>query len=802
MKSAVKIAILILTAVIVVSALSLYLTYSATVPSLSRSISVSHLNSEVRVDWSDFKVPVIHAADTRDAYVAAGYIHASDRLWQMTRQQYKLEGLHAKKVDPDLLYLDRFYLTMGFGKIARERYENMPSGQKALLEAYAEGVNSFVSQNQNDLPLAFSLSDASPVTWKPWHSIGVHLLWAWKYHQSFWTKPAFHMLHYSDNLDLTALLTGTDASFTNLFGEEPPVIDSMAQHALVQDLLNLTEGISPERTLQSGSGMAFHHAGSRPITGLFTTAESRLELPDQYYKMVYYIADQKIAGMTLPGFPVILHGQNEYASWSVRPDAVDDGDFFSGQLFTDPVETDIDWQRDPSLPGKLSEHLEMDRTIIELKDQNEYHLVTFSSGGRPVIALSEENNRYMAFEWSGFTEVPDFGFYYGLNSASSVDELHDAASGIRVPAVQILYATTAGETGRMHAGNVITDSEPLRVRSSHEMTTREHASAMTTGTALHQNSSGMVYFKENKPSYRLTGDTKSLYSPPGDRADRLVSLTEQSSRDDFERNLRDRWHTDTYSAFAEDLMPAILSSLGSEDPDAETELIVPYLENWNFEFNHNETAATIFELFLYHSAELLYREYLNETGQKMLFRSPNIPVSAVTKIIKTPELWPDDHPHSYNSWIRQAMNMAISYLSENHGAEPHDWQWGNVIRRTFEPALYTATTNRVRSARLAENNLFNPGMTQTTGASHSLLSSSINFAPPFTANSATTALQIILQEPENHYYSILSTGQSGNIFSDFYKDQFLLWKDNRIKPESFGINYQDDQIRHRQLLKP
>lgn len=802
MKSAVKIATLILTAVIVVSGLSLYLTYSATVPSLSRSISVSYLNAEVNVKWSDFKVPVIRAADSRDAYAAAGYIHASDRLWQMTRQQYKLEGLHAKKVDRDLLHLDRFYLTLGFGEIARERYENLPSGQKALLEAYAEGVNSFVTQNQNDLPLAFSLSDARPVTWKPWHSIGVHLLWAWKYQQSFWTKPAFHMLHYSENSEITALLTGTDASFTDLFGAEPPVVDSVTHHALVQDMLNLTDGISPERTLQPGSGMAFHYAGSRPLTGLFTTAESRLELPDQYYKMVFHIADKKTAGMTLPGFPLILHGQNEFASWSVRPDAVDDGDFFSGQLFTDPVETDIDWQRDPSLPGKLSEQLDMDRRIIELKDKNEYHLVTFSSGGRPVIALSEDNNRYMAFEWSGFTEMPDFGSYYQLNSASSVNELHDAASGIRVPAAQVLYATTDGEAGRLHAGNVITDPAPLRIRNSLEMTTQVHTSEVATGTALHQNSSGLVYFKENHPSYRLPGDTKSLYSPPWDRADRLALLSEQSSRDDFERNLRDRWHTDTYSVFAENLMPAILSSLGSEDPDEENELIFPYLENWNYEFNHNETAATLFELFLYHSAELLYREYLNATDQKMLFRSPNIPVSAVTKIIETPELWPDDHSLSFSSWIRQAMNMTIAYLAENHGAEPHDWQWGNVIRRTFEPALYTATTNRVRSARLAENNLFNPGMAPTYGTSHSLLSSGINFAPPFKATSAVTVLQVILPEPENDYYSVLSTGQSGNIFSDYYKDQFLLWKGNRIKSESFGVHFRDDQIRHRQLLKP
>ena len=802
MKSAVKIAILILIAVLFVSGLSLYLTYSATVPSLTRNVTISQLGSEVAIDWSDYKVPLIHSDNERDAFVAAGYIHASDRIWQMTRQQYKLEGLHSKEIHESLLHVDRFYLTMGFGENARRRYENMPPEQKALLEAYAEGVNAFVRLNQQNLPVAFSLSDARPVLWEPWHSIGVHLLWAWEYQQSFWTKPAFHQLHGNIDPDLAPLLTGTHASYEQLFGSQPPVIDTVAQNALAYDFKNFTERIAPARTIEAGTGLAFHQNGAQASTVLFSIMESRLTMPDQFYQMAFNIGGQRRTGMTLPGYPVILQGQNESMAWSVRPDAIDDGDFFSGQLFSDSIDSQIDWQRDASVPEKLSDHIDLDRTILQLKNESEYHLVMLSSFGRPIVALSEEDNRYLSFHWNGFTDIPDFGAYFGLNKASNVRELRDAADDIRVPAAQILYATSAGETGRLHAGELITDSEPLRIRSSDEAVTTQKKGSVATGEHQNKNAALPVLYQEMQENYRIPENLKSLYSPPWNRPERFVQLLQNTSANGLERSLKVNWHHDTYSMYAERLISGILANIDYEDTESQLDVILPYLENWNYEYNHNETAASLFELFLYHSANLFFREFFDRNDQIMLFRAPNIPLSTVTNLIESPEMWPDNHSLSLSEWILQSMVDTIDYLTDYHGKEPHEWQWGSVIHGSFKPALFPVTTERVRSARLAQNNLFMPGIFQVSGTSHTISASHINFSPPFTVSVASTVNQTMFPDSENQYYSTLSTGQSGNIFSSHYKDQFLLWKEKRVRTESFGLNHEDNQVTNRQLLKP
>ena len=53
------------------------------VPSHEGKLTVIGLTAPVEIRWDDHGVPTIRAGNAHDAYFALGFVHATDRLWQM-----------------------------------------------------------------------------------------------------------------------------------------------------------------------------------------------------------------------------------------------------------------------------------------------------------------------------------------------------------------------------------------------------------------------------------------------------------------------------------------------------------------------------------------------------------------------------------------------------------------------------------------------------------------------------------------------------------------------------------------------
>jgi len=52
-------------------------------PNYSGELQLKNLSEEVTVYFDAIGVPHINAQNQKDAYLALGYVHAQDRLWQM-----------------------------------------------------------------------------------------------------------------------------------------------------------------------------------------------------------------------------------------------------------------------------------------------------------------------------------------------------------------------------------------------------------------------------------------------------------------------------------------------------------------------------------------------------------------------------------------------------------------------------------------------------------------------------------------------------------------------------------------------
>ena len=81
------------------------------------------------------------------AVYTQGFAHAQDRLWQMEKQRRFTQGRLSEIFGPKTIPIDKFSLSIGFRRVAEETWNTpdlIPNDQRAILEAYADGVNDFI----------------------------------------------------------------------------------------------------------------------------------------------------------------------------------------------------------------------------------------------------------------------------------------------------------------------------------------------------------------------------------------------------------------------------------------------------------------------------------------------------------------------------------------------------------------------------------------------------------------------------------------------------------------------------------
>jgi len=143
---------------------------------LDGEISLPGLQEPVEVLRDRWGIPHIYAQNTQDLFFAQGYITAQDRLWQMEMWRRWREGRLAEIFGPEALPFDRRTRLMMFRGPwdDREWTAYHPEGER-IFTAFAEGVNAFIEDNRDNLPLEFQITGVAP---EPWTAQTVVLRWA------------------------------------------------------------------------------------------------------------------------------------------------------------------------------------------------------------------------------------------------------------------------------------------------------------------------------------------------------------------------------------------------------------------------------------------------------------------------------------------------------------------------------------------------------------------------------------------------------------------------------------------------
>ncbi len=116
-------------------------------PRIDGELTVQGLKAPVEVVRDAHGVAHIYAKNMRDLLMAQGYVQAQDRWWQMEFFRHtcggRIQELTGKK--PALVAADIYLRSLGLYRVAAKEYALLRPAERAVLDAFAEGVNAYLA---------------------------------------------------------------------------------------------------------------------------------------------------------------------------------------------------------------------------------------------------------------------------------------------------------------------------------------------------------------------------------------------------------------------------------------------------------------------------------------------------------------------------------------------------------------------------------------------------------------------------------------------------------------------------------
>src|SRR5216684_1440608 len=158
--------------VVAVGAVAWWFVYRP-LPQIDGTASLLGLQHDVTVERDQWGVPHIRAASLEDLEEAPGYVMAQERLWQMDLLRRVARGRLSEILGPATLSIDKDFRTLGLSRAAARDVAQLDAESRKLMEAYARGVNTFIEEHQDQLPLEFTLLHYKPLPWQPSDTLAI-----------------------------------------------------------------------------------------------------------------------------------------------------------------------------------------------------------------------------------------------------------------------------------------------------------------------------------------------------------------------------------------------------------------------------------------------------------------------------------------------------------------------------------------------------------------------------------------------------------------------------------------------------
>lgn len=412
----------------------------AALPDVRGAMRLPDLSARAEV-WRDAEgIPHIRAASVHDAFLAQGFVHAQDRLWHMEYDRRRAYGRWAEYAGSTALTQDAQMRRFRLGASARADYAQVNAETRAMLDAYAAGVNAFI-QTTRALPIEFQLLASRPEPWAPWDSLAVFKVR--HVEMGTWQAKAWRarLLRHLGPERTAGLCPGTQPNPMLIV---PPGVeyDGPAADGL-EALADAAAALAPVSDWGAGSNN-WAVAGTRTASGKPLVAgdpHRALDVPSVYYQNHVACPEFDAIGLSFPGVPGLPHfGHNAAVAWCVTHTAADYQDLFIERF--DPVDP-----RRYAFRGEWRQ-AEVFRETIAVRGADPAAIEVTVTHHGPVVLGDPRSGHAIAFRYTATAEPNrTFEALLPMLRARSADDLEAAMRPWVDPVNNLVFADNRGEGG-------------------------------------------------------------------------------------------------------------------------------------------------------------------------------------------------------------------------------------------------------------------------------------------------------------------------------------------------------------------
>jgi penicillin G amidase len=613
-------------------------------PPYSGDVALPGLVAPVTVRFGPHAVPSIDAGTIEDALFAQGYVVASERMWQMDLMRRLAQGRLAEVFGEDALPADRFFRTIGLGAAARRSLAELEDPYRGYLDAYAAGVNAYLEKAEAWPPLEYRIAGFRPEPWRAEDSlaIGEYMAWVLSYNvrgELVWLRLARRLGNaraaelFPTDVGVPApeganALPALDGAEEQPSGATGDAISASAHLAALAgalgDLLDF-----PSRwglPVPAPASNAWVLAGSLTADGealLANDPHLAASTPGIWYELELAAPGLHVAGVALPGVPLVLIGHNADLAWGFTTVNADTQDLFVERLSAEGLGVER--------PNGVTEAIE-ERTQrigvkglaepLDLRVRSTSHGVVLNDilgpvTGTPIDLPALDTEALLTLRWT--TDLPDRGFVgiARLATATSLEEGRAAGIEFTHASQNLMLAHRDGGIAWQVTGRM-----PLRGRGLGAFPAPGWEAGYgwtgyvpaTDNPSLTDPEGGALITANNRtiPLDYPVNVTHS-WSPPY-RAQRIAELLAEGPAQDADAALRlqmDRVSLQARGYLAE--LRRILPRLLEVDPQARS-IADRFLLRWGGEFRADSRSAALFALL----RTALYRAlYGDEVGEDL-----------------------------------------------------------------------------------------------------------------------------------------------------------------------------------------
>ncbi len=741
-----------------------WLYYTILKPTYSGKLELTNIENKTTVYFDDYGVPHIYAENQLDALTTLGYVHAQDRLWQMELMRRIAPGRLSEIFGTKMLKNDRFFVSLGIEEASKNSIQKLDKNTNVykLATAYLSGINQFIENGPT--PIEFTLIGIKKEAFELIDMYNIVGYMSFSFAMAHKTDPLLSAIeeklgnNYLKELNIhinpnTILLKNSKKEVAN-FEKMVASVTKIINNSPVPPFVGSNSWVVSSKKTSTGNVIFAndpHIAFSQPTI---------------WYEAHIVTPNYEMYGYHLAGVPFPLLGHNRNYAYGLTMFENDDIDFYKEENHS----TDSTKYK---TPNGYATYKTTTKTI-KVKDSTNVTFILRNSRNGPIMndaidGISQTEPIAMSWIYTKFNNNM-LEALYKISRANTMSDVKKGASIIHAPGLNIMYGDAKGNIAWWGAGKLYKHNAHVNRKFILDGASgKDHPIRYLdfSENPMAENPPwNYVYTANNQPD-TIANILYPGYYLPENRAKRIVQLLEP----------KNNWNKQTFSVMINDVKSSVSPSVIKEFTtilnfssfSKNEQRAIDVLQLWDGSNTVGSVAPTIYNKWIYLYLKNTFEDELGETLFKQLLNTHLMKRIIADHIQKDTSIWWDNiaTPNKIETKkeiLSKSLIEAVAFLEKQLGNNIKDWNWGKVHTLEHQHPLGTIAFLK---------KYFNVGPFPINGAREVINNRDYYYTNSglYNVHSGPSTRRIVDFSDVENSISILPTGQSGNPFSKYYKDQ-------------------------------